>query len=87
MNEESKGQTQAPEDMFKEECFLLRGSIETNKKRIMAHKQHPLVVDMVDGSGEVIANLQLAYRHLEDARMRIGKAIQAYDGGKSCYPR
>ena len=33
------------------------------------------------------ANLQLAYRHLEDARMRIGKAIQAYDGGTSCYPR
>lgn len=33
--------------------------------------------------GEMIANLTLAFRHIEDASMRIGKAIQAYDGGKS----
>jgi hypothetical protein len=36
---------------------------------------------------EMKANLKLAYRHLEDARMRIGKAVQAFDGGKSVYPR
>jgi hypothetical protein len=35
--------------------------------------------------GEVIANLMLSYRHLEDAAMRLGKAIQATDGGVSCY--
>lgn len=35
--------------------------------------------------GEAIANVQLAYRHLEDARMRLGKTIQAIDGGKSVY--
>lgn len=35
--------------------------------------------------GEVIANLMLAYRHLEDASMRLGKAIQARDGGTSVY--
>lgn len=35
--------------------------------------------------GEVIANLTIAYRHLEDASMRIGKAIQAIDGGVSVY--
>lgn len=34
---------------------------------------------------EVCANITLAYRHLEDASMRLGKAIQAADGGKSCY--
>jgi hypothetical protein len=34
---------------------------------------------------EMHANLVLAYRHLEDAAMRLGKAIQAYDGGKSVY--
>jgi hypothetical protein len=33
------------------------------------------------------ANLLLSYRHLEDARMRLGKAVQAYDGGLSVYPR
>jgi len=36
---------------------------------------------------EMKANLMLALRHLEDARMRLGKAIQAFDGGESCYPR
>ncbi len=35
--------------------------------------------------GEMIANLMLTYRHLEDASMRLGKAIQAHDGGKSVY--
>ncbi len=32
---------------------------------------------------EMIANLTLAFRHIEDGSMRIGKAIQAYEGGKS----
>jgi len=35
--------------------------------------------------GEMLANVTLAYRHLEDARMRLGKVIQAYDGGVSVY--
>lgn len=33
--------------------------------------------------GEVAANLTIAYRHLEDAAMRFGKAIQASQGGES----
>jgi hypothetical protein len=37
--------------------------------------------------GEMLANVALAYRHLEDARMRLGKAIQAYDGGISVYDK
>lgn len=36
---------------------------------------------------EVIANIMLAYRHLEDASMRLGKAIQAIDGGISVYDK
>jgi hypothetical protein len=35
--------------------------------------------------GEVIANLTLAYRAFEDASMRLGKAVQAWDGGISVY--
>jgi len=35
--------------------------------------------------GEMIANLMLSYRHLEDAAMRVGKAIQAHEGGISVY--
>jgi hypothetical protein len=37
--------------------------------------------------GEMLANAALAYRHLEDARMRLGKVIQAYDGGVSVYDK
>lgn len=36
---------------------------------------------------EMKENIMLAYRHLEDARMRLGKIVQAYNGGKSCYPK
>jgi hypothetical protein len=33
--------------------------------------------------GEMIANATLSFRHLEDAAMRIGKSMQAYQGGVS----
>jgi hypothetical protein len=36
---------------------------------------------------EMHANITLAYRHLEDAAMRLGKAIQAFDGGVSIYDK
>ena len=36
---------------------------------------------------EMHANFMLAYRHIEDARMRLGKVMQAKDGGKSVYPK
>jgi exonuclease VII small subunit len=36
---------------------------------------------------EMHANITLAYRHLEDAAMRLGKAIQAFDGGVSVYDK
>lgn len=41
--------------------------------------------DQLEGQdkGEMIANQMLALRHLEDAAMRFGKAIQAADGGVS----
>lgn len=41
----------------------------------------------VSDKGEILANITIAFRKLEDARMRIGKAIQAYDGGTSVYGR
>lgn len=37
--------------------------------------------------GEMKANIMLAYRHIEDAIMRVGKVIQAYDGGRSIYDK
>jgi UDP-N-acetylglucosamine 2-epimerase len=37
--------------------------------------------------GEQIANIVLSYRHLEDARMRLGKVLQARIGGISIYDK
>ena len=37
--------------------------------------------------GEAKSNIMLAYRHMEDARMRIGKVIQAMSGGVSVYDK
>jgi hypothetical protein len=77
---------------FKEGCFGMRSDIDLIKSKVQNWKSHPELVG-IDSSlankqrAEAYENLILAYHHLEDARMRIGKAIQAYDGGKSCYPR
>ena len=36
---------------------------------------------------EINHNIELAYRHLEDASMRLGKAIQAINGGANVYDK
>ena len=79
---------------FKTGCFGMRGDIELVKSKVVNWLSHPeLLAEPFDAKTpmnkrqEMAANLTLAYRHLEDARMRLGKAVQAYDGGKSCYPR
>jgi len=79
---------------FKEDCLALRDQIaETKRQTILVLKEHPAfaeelpVITALSNVGEMKANLKLAFRHLEDAKMRLGKAIQAFDGGKSCYPR
>lgn len=33
----------------------------------------------IDERSELLANITLSYRHIEDAKMRLGKAIQAID--------
>ncbi len=42
---------------------------------------------LCDPGHEMAANATLAYRHLEDARMRLGKVLQVLDGGTSCYDK
>lgn len=88
--EEKQGETKVQESVeiastadFKENCFGLRELVEELKKATkLVLKKHPVFnheqvsVGQID---EMKANLKLAYRHLEDARMRLGKAIQAYD--------
>jgi hypothetical protein len=69
---------------FKEECYRDRELIEAVKEQVQG-----LRADLSEGRfeipadadpNEIIENVKLAYRHLEDARMRIGKALQAYQG-------
>lgn len=71
-------------------CTELRAEIKDIGEKVIILKGHS-VFDSLDYSGdkfgEMKANIMLAYRHLEDARMRLGKVIQAYDGGTSVYNR
>lgn len=79
---------------FKTGCFGMRGDIELVKSKCKNWLRHPEILSSpvelpthLGRRSEMEANIFKAYRALEDAQMRIGKAIQAYDGGKSCYPR
>lgn len=78
------------EHPFKEACFQKRAFIEDLKKEVLELKKLDMPLPETLSNelmGEMKANIQIAYRHLEDARMRLGKAIQAFDGGVSCLPR
>lgn len=67
--------------MRKQDCEAMRREIKAIADRLAV-----LRLDIAAPS-EVIANATLAYRHLEDASMRLGKAIQAIDGGVSVYDK
>ena len=64
------------------DCEMLRREIKViaDQTRALVGTSHP-----TGQIGEATANVMLAYRHLEDASMRLGKAIQALDGGASVY--
>lgn len=70
-------------ETMKEACFQAREAIEAVKEKVNALRSD----ESFGAIPECGANLTLAFRHLEDAKMRVGKAIQAIDGGTSCYPR
>jgi hypothetical protein len=65
----------------------LRGKIQVNAEAVnflknvvseqLTNQPHLLTIDQRD---ELLANITLAYRHIEDAKMRLGKAIQAITG-------
>lgn len=47
----------------------------------------PANLPKISDIGEMKANIMLSYRHLEDARLRLGKVLQAHDGGTSVYDK
>lgn len=63
----------------------LRGHIHELGERVLHFRRAP--INHATDINECRANLTLAYRHLEDARMRLGKAIQSIDGGVSVYDK
>jgi hypothetical protein len=64
------------------DCEDLRREIKATAEKLWA-----LRAPGYDAPPEAYANATLAYRHLEDASMRLGKAIQALDGGISVYDK
>ena len=74
---------------FKENCQHMRAILENNKRFVKSLMDIHFKNEQTSANqhSEMKANIMLTYRHLEDARMRMGKAIQAYDGGKSVYPK
>lgn len=75
---------------IKDNCFTFRAELENLKKSVRHLLKHDCFKEeqsSVDQHSEMKANIMLTYRHLEDARMRLGKVVQAYDGGTSCYSK
>ena len=79
-------------------CGDLRGEIEVTKGRLAKILDTKGFAELpnvfLDGANipigmqaNIAANITLAFRHLEDARMRLGKAMQAYQGGISIFDR
>jgi len=62
------------------DCEALRRELKPIAERVRA-------LVWANVPGEACANLMLAFRHLEDASMRLGKAIQVLDGGTSVYDK
>lgn len=67
----------------------LRVSLKGLAATLLEMKQMVGNTDVLESEdrGEVMANLTLSYRHLEDASMRLGKVLQARDGGISIYDK
>ncbi len=71
-------------------CDGLREEIKKIGVKVHDLKLCPDMAKIEEYAGqrsEMRANIILAYRHLEDARMRIGKILQAADDGISMSPK
>ena len=89
-DENKDGVSHDPPDI-KTKCNAIRGLIKNNAIRVKELENDPFFSSTEGREGkdtaEIWENITLAYRHLEDARMRIGKVLQAYNGGVSVYDK
>jgi hypothetical protein len=78
------------ETCLEKQCEELRTEILKLDKWVLSLKKHSEITspEEFEGQrGEQVANIMLAYRHLEDARMRLGKVMQQCQGGVSIFDR
>ena len=94
MNEQTKGgdtnNEAAHPSVFVSRCVEFRNELKIIAKNLKGFKEamsKRTKTALNEDREEELANLTLTYRHLEDASMRIGKAIQAYEGGVSIYDK
>ena len=74
------------ETLFRLQCHSFRNgilNIAKDVKALMGHEEFKGIEAYPGQGSEMKANIMLTYRHLEDARMRIGKILQAADDGIS----
>lgn len=75
------------------ECNMVRGAIKDLEKTCRALKDKIVAdsrgrEDAFPGqASEMLGQITLAFRHLEDARMRVGKVIQYAGDGVSVYDK
>lgn len=90
MNIPSSVKGEAAQTLYTE-CNVARAEIKEVAARVDGMRQacinDPAIKSSTSYNIEVVANITLAYRHLEDASMRLGKALQALDGGMSVYDK
>jgi len=78
-------------------CGVLRSKVQGLKADVVAllnHDDFKNEDSHLDGANipgtqhaNMVANITLAFRALEDARMRLGKVMQAYQGGVSIFDK
>ena len=71
------------EEELEKQCNYLRNRIRALAGWGLALKEHKAFQNeesFVGQHGEMIANIMLSYRHLEDARMHLGKVMQQIGG-------
>ena len=70
-------------------CNSVRRVLKEQGMYLLKLKESVQSRESIEGEdkGEILANITLTYRHLEDASMRLGKVIQATNGGVSVYDK
>lgn len=73
---------------MEKKCEALRDGIRdigADVRELMGHAEFDGPEAFKGQHAEMRANIMLAFRHLEDARMRVGKVMQQLQGGVSIF--